>query len=222
MSGLLTKAGIVVGVASRSESWLTPIAWGISIATQTFPINTNTAWLQVMGEEVGDARNQIVEEALKLHADKIMFFDDDTVPPQNAITQLTYVLNQKGISVGGKVAVVGGIYCSKTDLPEPLVFMESGQGAYWNWKAGEVFKCWAIGCGCMLVDTEIFKHIEPPYFKTTYQEGKIGTEDLYFCDKVNKAGFEVMAHGGVLPSHWDVEKKLIYTLPKNSFPMQSK
>ena len=129
-----------------------------------------------------------------------------------------YVLDQEEAQ-GTNVMVCGGIYCVKQDPPQPLVFMAPNDGPYWKWRVGDVFECWGLGTGCMMIRTDVFQHLERPWFKTSSEVGFAETDDLYFCTKVANAGFKVKAHGGVLCKHWDVKNSLIYTLPKNSYPM---
>lgn len=68
------------------------------------------------------------------------------------------------------------------------------------------------GMGVTLINTEIFKKIEPPYFKTRkdlYQNEKgqwtkeYGTEDLYFCEKVFNAGGKILVDTGIFCLHRD-------------------
>src|SRR5208337_3325683 len=44
-------------------------------------------------------------------------------------------------------------------------------------------------------------------------------EDTYFCGKVIDAGYQVLAHGGVLPWHFDPDSKRFYEIPTDSYPM---
>ena len=207
--------------------------WAMSLATQGYPIGTNLTYFTTKGVEVADARNQMVEKALEFGTRYLWFVDDDTAPPVFAARKLIYELEQQGPPFG-KAMIAAGIYCSKEDPPYPIVFKgELGQGAYWGWKAptkdteGDVFECSGIGTGCMMIRMELFKHLEKPYFKTVdldpvdtkvFKEQQ--TDDLYFCDKVTKAGFKILAHGGVLPLHWDEKTDRPFFLPQNSYPMK--
>lgn len=225
--GSRTKpAGIAIGMCSVGR--MCPPTMIPAMATQIYPANTNIAFIQVLGDTIANARNRCVEEAQKVESAKYLWFvDDDTVPPRNAANRLMYLLDNHGPSVGGKVMVAGGIYCMKSNPPTPHVFLGSNQGPHYKWKVGDVFKCWGLGTGCMMIDMEIFKHIESPYFRTvpeTREEAMespdyVATDDLYFCQKVHDVGFEIMADGAVLCQHWDVEKRLVYTMPSQSYPM---
>ncbi len=80
----------------------------------------------------------------------------------------------------------------------------------------------------MLIRTEVFRHLEKPYFKTVEEyvevDGNIGcqkmTDDIYFCQKVKQAGFKILAHGGVLCGHYDVKKDKIFTMPDDACPVR--
>ena len=201
-----------------------------AMATQIYPANTNIAFVQVLGDNIANARNRAVEEAKKIEFAKYLWFvDDDTVPPRDAANRLMYLLDNYGPSLGEKVMVAGGIYCMKSTPPTPHVFMASNDGPYYNWKVGEAFKCWGLGTGCMMINMELFQYLEPPYFRTIPENcaeamsapDHIATDDLYFCQKVHDAGFDIMADGAVLCQHWDVSKTppLVYTLPSKCYPM---
>jgi hypothetical protein len=116
------------------------------------------------------------------------------------------------------VMVAGGIYCTRSTPPEPVVYMEEGAGCTWDWKVGETFKCWGIGTGCMVVNLEIFQHIPEPWFVTTQEAANKETDDLYFCKLVANTSYDVMAHGGILCHHYDMEKGAVYMLPRGSRP----
>ena len=118
----------------------------------------------------------------------------------------------------------------KVDRPEPLVFKGPGGGPYWDWHVGEVFECSAIGMGCTLIRTEIFKDIEKPYFRTVddlsphldnIPSGEQWTEDLFFCKKVIETKkWKIIAHGQLVMPHIDVRTGKEYTLQPDSKPMR--
>jgi hypothetical protein len=216
------RVGLAIGIASIGRP--SPVSWGIALATQVYPPNTKLVYVHVLGDEVDNARNRVVEEAKKANVKYLWFNDDDTIPPSQAANSLMYLLDQHGPGLGEKVMVAGGIYCMKVNPPQPLVFMESGGGPHWKWKVGDTFKCWGVGTGCMMINMDVFDYLDPPYFKTVSEETIVATDDLYFCQKVHDAGFEVMADGGVLCQHWDVSvtPPIIYTLPSKSYPLLPK
>jgi len=222
-----SSVGVAVGLPFCGRP-TTPL-WGVALATQTYPLNTTVTHVVMQGVEVGEARNKIVDWALEHNATYVMFVDDDVVLPPSAIQRLGYVLDTRGPSLypDSKIAVCGGIYMSKEELSTPVVYRKNGQGGSWDWKVNDVFPVESIGTGCMMIRTEVFRHIEKPYFKTVQEYTPKGdnlaltmtTDDIYFCNKVTTAGFSILAHGGVLCGHYDVKKDKIYTLPDDSYPV---
>jgi len=208
----------------------TPL-WGVALASQTYPLNTSVTHIVVQQVEVGQARNMIVDHALALNATYIMFIDDDVVLPQYAVQRLGYALDTRGPKLypESNIAVCGGIYMSKEELTTPVVYKKDGLGASWDWKLDEIFEVESVGTGCMLIATEVFKHLEKPYFKTVEEyvqmEDGVGcqkmTDDIYFCKKVRAAGFKILANGGVICGHYDIKKDKIFTLPEDSYPVKA-
>lgn len=207
----MTRKGICISIVSGRG--YAPIAMIPAIVMQGYPTNTNVQVLTLLGKDVDAGRTIAIEQAIEQKNKYAWFVDDDTVPPQDAARHLIYILEQHP-----KAMVAGGIYCTRSTPPEPIVYMEQGAGCYWDWKVGDVFKCWGIGTGCMMINLDIFKHIEKPWFLTRNDAEFRGTDDLHFCELVNKAGFEVWAHGGLLCHHYDIERGAVYMLPRGSRP----
>lgn len=201
---------LLVGVPACGK--LTTVRWGINLASQHYPLNMAVDYASAEtadGKEVAKARNCIVEVALNSNAKYIWFVDDDVLPPNYAVQQLSFAMLNKP-----DVMVCGGIYYSKQYVPSPIVFEDNGSGSYQDWKPGEVFEVPGfIGTGCMLIKTELFKHLEPPFFKTLDNPDTV-TDDAYFCRKVKAAGFKIYGHGGVLCGHYDVRTRKTYWPPE--------
>jgi hypothetical protein len=193
--------------------------WAVKLSTYQFPMNTSRNIISSYGLETSDARNRIVEQAILAKAKYLMFIDDDVAAPPGGILKLVYNLAQDS-----KAMVTGGIYFMKGEITEPVVFQKKGEGPFWQWKKGEVFECDIIGTGFMLINMEVFNHIEKPYFKIIDEfdghRRTVGTEDAYFCDKVRAAGFKILADGGILCDHYDMDSKKVYRIPEDSYPMK--
>jgi len=185
----------------------------------------NVEYGMIRGQPVDVARCQFGQNAVDKKAKYLFFIDEDVTPPGHAIRQLIYHLEHFP-----KAAVAAGIYCHKSEPPFPMVFRGNGAGSYWDWKIGEVFDCSGIGMGCALIRVAALETIEKPWFKTIdnaeafkdgINSGEAWTEDLYFCDKLTKAGWQIMADGGILPDHWDAKTHRAYNLPTHSKPMRA-
>ncbi len=204
-----------------------PLDWHLAVWSLLTPTNSSSTEIFRRSVPLDEAQTQMAEQALELGAEYILFIEDDTEPPSNAIVELGRVLKTTD------AMACGGIYTTRTDAPEPLVYQGPGQGSFWNWKAGDIFQCWSMGFGCMMLKTEVFRLMPKPWFKTinTLEEARkypdvcpnawerdwkqIGvTSDMFFFTKFGKMGLKLMAHGGVLPKHWDVAKNKPCVMPE--------
>lgn len=231
------KIQMGIGVLVASSGRPVPIEWAMAIATLAYPVGANHCWLISKADPNNPdmtrdiQRETLVERAIALGTEFAMFFDDDTVPPTHAIQSLWYVMCQNP-----KAAIVGGIYVTKSERPEAIVYKEIGGGAFWNWTLGDIFPCKGLGLGCMMIRLSALKNIPKPWFKdrlgnTDMRKEMIGevevdvvadqgTDDLYLCAKVADAGYEILAHGGVLPLHVGEDGQQ-YQMPDDSYPVVS-
>jgi len=219
-------SGVAICVVSSGRP--VHLRWALNLPTLAFPVGMSVGWFAIQGPDRAANREKLVEEAIKVGSRYVFFMDDDTVVPNFTLRYLHAEIEKKP-----SIMVCGGVYCTKEDPPAPLVFKTLGGGPFYHWKVGDIFPCAGLGTGCMLIKTEVFKHISKPWFlepneyfidKTVKLNGIEcplsaikGTDDLFFCRKVAEAGFEIIAHGGVLPVHLDQDGKM-YTLPLDSYP----
>jgi hypothetical protein len=216
LGGIKNQVGLVLGLPFGRKQ--VRREWAHAMMTVAWPVNTTVLHSITVDMPIANARNLTCQQALEVGAKYVWFVDDDTVVPQASIRMLMYELEQHPEAIA-----IGGIYCAKTDPPQPMVFQELGQGSFWDWTVGHVFECAGIGTGCMLVRVEALKSIEQPWFQTTDElsqtQGRIQeTDDIYFCKKARKQGFKILAHGGVLCHHWDNTTDKVYKLPEDSRP----
>jgi hypothetical protein len=212
--------GLAIGLPMCGRN-VTP-EWSIAFAMQSYPMNFNRYLDVVKKKPIVEARTKIVEAALEQKAKYLWFLDDDVQPPFFAARRLIYDLEQ----ADDDVMVAGGIYVSKGELVEPIVYRGNGQGPFWKWKVGDVFDVTGIGTGCMMIKMELFEKLPKPWFKEI-DRGPNGewvnvhqSDDLYFCDRVVEAGYKLVADGNVICIHWDVtvDPAQGYSLPDGSYP----
>ena len=203
-----TPEAIVVGIPTFG---MVSIYWHLQLNALFQlgkPMNRALTPRVVKGQRVDDARNEIVRHALALEetdgvrATHVFFIDDDVIiTPEGLLTLLAH-----------DRPIVSGLYFAKTPTLQPLLFEGPYQGASMRWEPGEVVECYAHGMGYTLIKTEVFRAIEPPWFKTTdgawvnEQEYKSQTEDVYFCEKAAHAGFSPCVDTGLLGLHYDSKK----------------
>ena len=164
------------------------------------PMFSQCAYYSPDGMEVGDARNEIVRNALADGADYIFFIDYDVVPPPNALVRLRSL----------DVDIAAGVYHLKQIPSHPLIFVEGWPGAFEDYDIGDLVKVDGVGMGCTLIKTDVFRKIEEPWFKTVAGHTDdmrdvlpTMTEDIYFCRKAKDAGYEVIVDTGIQCAHVD-------------------
>lgn len=221
---LTTGPGILIGIPTLGRP--VNLDWALAFKALNPPINYNINFSIIKGAEVGHARCAFAKQAIEKGTKYLFFLGDDVIVPPHTIRQLIFRMENDST-----VGVVGGVYCSKTEIPYPLIFKGNGAGAYWDWKIGEYFECTGIGMDCTLVRTELLAKLSEPYFKTCdedqYLDGinnaESWTEDLYFCKKVlEETDYKVMVDTSIICEHFDVYTDRVYTLPKGSLPFRQK
>lgn len=223
------KVRLVLAVPSSGR--FVPIEWSVALLSLQIPMNMGFAQLLSRNRNRGEGRNGLVEEARKMGAEYLFFLDDDTVIPPNTLLALI-----KELESDPDAMVCGGIYTSKTNPAQPLVFKEQDGGTHWRWRFGDVFPCWGLGTGCMMIRMSVFDQIEKPYFKDIVWDENQGvpedpdmvpenvvaytmTDDLYFCSKLAQKGLKVLAHGGILPVHFSQSRKP-HVLENTAYPVK--
>lgn len=226
----------MIAIATAFSGRFIPPQWHLTMCSLQYPSNTSHINIATVGQHSDVAFDSLASMALQHGAKYTFFVDDDTQIPTTAILDLWKLLENSPEDV----AVAGGIYTTRANPPIPLVFAEPYQGTFWNWRVGDIFPCWALGGGSMMIRTEVFSKMSKPWFKEihsmeearqhpeafTEEElkgvGKIDvTVEMFFFRKLANMGLKVLAHGGVLPLHWSPEGKAFWipadTLPTKGF-----
>ena len=215
--------GLVFGIPTLGRPLC--LKWALALKSLNPPINYNTVFAIIEGKPVDIARELIAEEALRIGAKYVIFIGDDTILPAHALRQ--FIMRMEN---DPNLGVVGGVYCSKSDPPAPLVFRGNGVGSYWDWKIGEYFEVTGMGMDATMIRTDVFKSLPKPWFKTVdtddflngVNNAEMWTEDLYFFENMRKhsPGWKIFCDSGVLCDHWDYASGRFFSLPNNSLPLR--
>jgi len=127
---------------------------------------------------IHDARNKIVENAIDNKATHVMFIDSDMQFGMDSIARL----------LAHDVDIVGGLYYRRQapHLPTISQLVDEKIVVPNKFPKDKLFKVWAIATGFLLVKTEVFKSLTPPYFFFGNYKTNVMGEDTYFCWKANK------------------------------------
>jgi SAM-dependent methyltransferase len=205
--------------------------WHEHYCAMVTPVNWNFVVAHPRGMLVDEARNWAVEKAREVRAKYLFFIDYDVLVPPDALLRLQYDMEQHP-----EADVFCGVYCSKCNVPQPLIFKRDGFGAWWDWKVGEIHELTPDGgchMGLTLLRVSAFDKIDahfaarneprPPYFLTDRRVSDggmfIGTEDLAFCKLLREAGGRIFADTQVLAGHQCLQTHKVYGLPLTSKPV---
>jgi GT2 family glycosyltransferase len=141
------------------------------------------------------SRNLIVEHAIEIGYDYIMWVDSDMILPKNTLT--TLMSRDKDIVSGvyrhkllfGKNVVAKRFVPNKKDTYEDLTIEEV--------KEPKLIEIDGVGFGCVLTKVDIFRNIKKPWFKYTPKMG----EDIYFCRKAQAKGYKVYLDTSIKADH---------------------
>ncbi len=162
--------------------------------------------------DIASKRNFLVQRALDIGAQNILFIGDDVIIPPMLILQM---LQRRRMGA----QIITGVYWSKTYPPQPYIWKGFLTGAFYDWHVGDYFQIDWAGCDCLMINTAVFRQIEPPWFSLEYKyhqggaSGCNGTEDLYFFGKVKEAGIPVWCDAGIQCGHIDRGSGIVFTIP---------
>jgi trans-aconitate methyltransferase len=181
----------------------------------------NIVFMGLDGAKVAQARNILVENALKMNCSHILFIDADHIIHSS---MLPYLLgNTDAAAVSGLVVKtsepheqVGFVNCDETG-------MSNGVCLPLDDKSYDVDAC---AFGCTLIDLSVFQNIKKPYFKDKIVEGSDGTlyqrrSDLVFCEELKKLGKIIRIDTRVQIGHMG-KKQVFYPVDTYNTTMNKK
>lgn len=139
MMGTPTRGTVRIEWHSAVRSMLVPTNWGMVTMTQAM-----LAYIPVRFQ-VADAQNLIVKELLRGDFEWLLLLEDDTIPPVDLLVKLN------GYMQRADTPVVSGLYYTKSEPSEPLIYRGRGNGAFLDWRLGERVWCDGVPTGCLLV-----------------------------------------------------------------------
>jgi predicted O-methyltransferase YrrM len=221
------KLKVLVGLPFAGGSRYVPPEWALALATTAWPMNCRYAYYPLKGIVRETARTDIIDQALSKRAQYVAMLDDDVQPPSDWIQAFTRELDSRP-----EYDVICAIVPSMAG--EPMIFAQPEMGPHWRWKRGDIFEIAECATACIMFRTDLFRSLPKPWFRDlntieeridagTITKGEADrgamTDDIYFCRKATAAGHRILAHGGVLPIHWN-RKGEFAGLPADSYPFQ--
>lgn len=154
---------------------------------------------------VADAQNMIAHEAVTKGYEWLLLIEHDTMPQPDALIRFNAYMRS------GKYPVVSGLYFTRSDPAEPMIYRGRGNSYYTDWKLGDKVMCDGVPTGMLLINVKLLRSVwdvSPEYnlggatvrrvFETPVkswfnedtgsQEAYVGTSDLEFCARVIAEG----------------------------------
>jgi len=141
-------------------------------------------------------RNDIVIQALRENCTHLLMMDTDQNYPSDAIPKL---LSHK------KDVVAASVH--RRYPPFDMIMLRGELGAYHHVPddecfSGKLIEVDAIGCACMLFNTDVFLDIPHPWFNQYRMgDGRNVGEDIDFCSKMRKQGYRIFVDTSISIGH---------------------
>lgn len=151
--------------------------------------------------QLADAQNLMAKKVVEDDYEWIIYIEHDNIVPQDLLLRFGEYINE------GSVPIVSGVYFTKGEPCEPILYRGRGNSFYKDWKFGD--KVWVDGIpfGCRLEKADFIKEAwktSPEYMvgqtltrrvfeqpakmwfdeKTGGMASKVGTTDLAWCSRI--------------------------------------
>lgn len=142
---------------------------------------------------IHDARNKIAQEAIDKGASHLMFIDSDIKFPPDGVNRL--LKQDKDI--------IGGLYYRRQPPHMPTINQLENDKIVipHTFPTDKTFEAFAVATGFMLIKTEVFKKVSPPWFFFGNYKGMKMGEDVYFCWKAKQKGYKVFVDPTIALGH---------------------
>jgi len=180
-----------------------------------FPPNNGVVRILALGDEVGVAYSQAIEQVLA-HPDLsawefVLFIEHDNLPPPDGVIKLVERMeeHQEFSAIGGLYFTRGEGGCAQIwgDVKDPLL----------NFRPqlpdpnGGLIECYGLGQGFTLARLKMFKdpRLRRPWFVTQTKEG-VSTQDLYFASDARKYGYRFAVDCSVKVGHMEISTGMVW------------
>lgn len=153
------------------------------------PLRYEFVWLTAGEIFIPFAREQLAQTALNMGCDYLFMIDDDQLADPDLVFKL----------LKHDVDIVGALTFTRNPPHNPVIYeriegFDPSSGTRYDFTKtvhayirDTLMECDAIGFGCALIKTEVFRKMPKPWFMGSHGTG----EDIHFCLQAKKHGFRV-------------------------------
>lgn len=142
---------------------LVPVEWVMNALRIQNPLLVQMFFMVRKGVLSAQAREEMTREFLKMGVKYIFYWDDDVIIPPMCLYDMHNIMERNP-----NIAVLTGVYVTRHECPEPLIYKDAGMGAHWTFpiQPGVTEPIFAAGAGCMMARVEAIEdfariHEEP-------------------------------------------------------------
>jgi len=180
-----------------------------------FPPNQPVFRMLALGQEVGEAYNNAIEQVLA-HPELstwefILTIEHDNIPPADGVIELI-----KQMEAHPELSCIGGLYWTKGEGGQPQIWGDPKDPIV-NFRPqppepGKLLECCGTGMGFNLWRISMFKddRLRKPWFKTIAGAEGVGTQDLYAWNDFRKHGYRCAVDCSVLVGHYDSSTEIVW------------
>lgn len=170
-----------------------------------------------IGYQLADAQNLMAKKVVEDDYEWIIYIEDDNVIPPDTFRKFNeYILD-------GRFPIVSGLYFTKSNPPEPLVYRGRGNGYFSDFKLGDLVWADGIPFGCRLEHGSLIKAAwenAPEYIVAGEKTRRVFKQpEVQYLDP-EKGGYATI--GGTTDLEWcrQIMEEDLFT--KAGFPQYSK
>jgi hypothetical protein len=130
-------------------------------------------------------RESLIKQAIEVGSEWVLWLDSDMMFPPTVLMRL----------LAHNEDLVGCNYMKRSYPFKTVAFTDTSDWESWIpiQYSNELVEAEAVGMGCVLMKTELFKELQKPYFEYTYQPKTEdwGGEDFTLFKKFNKLGYKL-------------------------------
>ena len=205
---------------------LVPIQFMIAQMNWLSPLNVTMAYSFKTRMRSAAARQVLTMESLRIPSVEYIFYvDDDTLIPPLGLYQLYNQMERHP-----EWGALSGVYTTRQDPPEPLIYTEHGKGAAWDFEMGPgagPTKIMGAGAGCLLARVEAIKSWmeanpdEPIWCDSSEFPASNGGKvtwghDVRFIRNLTEAGWDCYVDGSLLCTHLDIKSGKQFGVPADA------
>ena len=201
---------------------LIPVQFMLAHMNWTPPLNVSMGYMIKMNMLSSHARQVMTMEAIRQGAEYIFYVDDDTLIPPLGLYTLYNFMEQNP-----HAGAVTGVYTTRENPNEPLIYQEHGAGCAWDFEMGPGAKpeiIFGAGAGCLLARVSAIKSwmdanpgvpiwADEKDLPTAGKGGVMWGHDVRFCRMLNLHGHPVYVDGKVLCGHYDINTGQVFEVP---------